>query len=70
MISEVKFGVICNTQEIETLYCFDFLIVHTNCMCRIVIILTVANVRSLIFFKVSSNKIVIIPLSSSARTVP
>ena len=25
MISEVKFGVNCNTQEIETFYCFNFL---------------------------------------------
>ena len=57
MISEVKFGVNCDTQEIETFYCFDFLIVHTNCMCRAVI-LTVANVHSLIFFEVSSKKIV------------
>ena len=69
MISEVKFGVSCNTQEIETFYCFDFLIVHTNCMCRAVI-LTVANVYKLIFFEVSSKKIVIIPFGSDARTVP
>ena len=49
MISEIKFGVNCDTQEIETFYCLDFLIVHTNCMC-LAVIRTVANVHSLIFF--------------------
>ena len=42
----------------------------TQIACAALFILTVANVHSLIFFEVSSKKIVIIPFSSSARTVP
>ena len=62
MVGKVKFGIYCNTQKLKIFYCFDFLIVHTNCMRRTVIIL--------IFLEISSKKIRIIPLGSYTRIVP
>ena len=70
MVSKVKFGIYFNAQELDILYCLDFLIAHSNCMRRTVIILTVTNVHSLIFLEITSKKIRIIPLGSCACTIP
>ena len=70
MISKVKFGIYYNTSELEIVYCFNFLIVHTNCMHCTVIVLLVTNVHSLIFLEAPLEKIRVVPLGSCVRTIP